>query len=202
MIGKVAAEVLKLRTTRTFWTLAAVTFGLILLIVVLSLIIDDELETNEDAVRSLLSTGGLAGVFMLILGAVVGAGEYRHGTIASTLLVTPNRLHAVTAQTLACTLGGFLVGLAAVAIVFALSVPVLSGRDAPMPETGTVLRIVLGTASSQGSRQRSAWRSGRRCGTRWRPSCPCCSSSSWWTRSSRGWPGTTRATRSPASAPR
>ena len=145
-----AAEVLKLRTTRTFWTLAGVTFGLILLIVVLSLILDDELDTNADSVESLLSTGGLAGVFMLILGAVVGAGEYRHGTIASTLLVTPNRLRAVTAQTLACALGGLLVGLAAVAIVAAISLPVLSGRDAPLPDTAAALRIVLGTCLFSG----------------------------------------------------
>ena len=106
MIAKVAAEVLKLRTTRTFWALAGSTFALILLIVVLSLSLDDELDSDEDSVHSLLSTAGLSGLLMLVLGAVVGAGEYRHGTIASTLLVTPNRLRAVTAQTLAVALGG------------------------------------------------------------------------------------------------
>ena len=47
MIGKVAAEVLKLRTTRTFWALALSTFGLILLIVVLSLSLDDALRSRR-----------------------------------------------------------------------------------------------------------------------------------------------------------
>ena len=98
MIAKVAAEGLKLRTTRTFWALAGSTFALILLIVVLSLSLDDALHSDEDAVRSLLGTASLSGLLMLVLGAVAGAGEYRHGTIASTLLVTPNRLRAVTAE--------------------------------------------------------------------------------------------------------
>ena len=111
MIKLVAAEVLKLRTTRTFWVLAGSTLGLILLIVVLSLILDDELASDEEAVRSLLTTASLSGLLMLVLGAVAGAGEYRHGTIASTLLVTPNRLRAVSAQTVACALGGAAVGL-------------------------------------------------------------------------------------------
>ena len=150
MIGKVAAEVLKLRTTRTFWALALSTFALILLIVVLSLVLDDALSSDEDAVRSLLNTAGLSGLLMLVLGAVAGAGEYRHGTIASTLLVTPNRLQAVTAQTLACALAGFAVGLAASALMAAVAIPWLSSIDAPMLDTGEVLGIVFGNALYSG----------------------------------------------------
>lgn len=150
MRGKVAAEVLKLRTTRTFWALALSTFALILLIVVLSLILDDALRSDEDAVRSLLSTASLSGLLMLVLGAVAGAGEYRHGTIASTLLVTPNRLQAVTAQTLACALAGFAVGLAAAALTAAVALPWLASIDAPMLDTGEVLGIVFGNALHSG----------------------------------------------------
>ena len=108
MIRLVGAEVLKLRTTRTFWALAGSTFALILLIVVLHPRIDDAAPHPARGPQrcSLLSTAGLSGLLMLVLGAVAGAGEYRHGTIASTLLVTPNRLRAVAAQTIAVALGG------------------------------------------------------------------------------------------------
>jgi len=99
MTRLVAAELFKLRTTRTFAAMVGATFALLLLLVVLSLALTDTFNTKND-VRSLLSSASLSGLFMLVLGVVAGAGEYRHGTIASTLLVTPDRLRAVTAQTL------------------------------------------------------------------------------------------------------
>jgi hypothetical protein len=145
----VAAELLKLYTTRTFWALAGSTFALILMIVVLSLILDDDL-TGESEVRSLLTTGSLAGLLMLVLGAVVGAGEYRHGTIASMLLVTPNRLRAVGAQTVACAIGGVVVGLAASALIVAIALPWLSAKDAVLADTGVTLRVVSGNALYSG----------------------------------------------------
>jgi ABC-2 type transport system permease protein len=140
----VGAELLKLRTTRTFWALAGATFALILLILVLTLALTDDFG-DEEEVLSLLSTAGLSGLLMLVLGAVASAGEYRHGTIASTLLVTPDRLRAIAAQTLACALGGLAVGLAASAITAAVALPWLAARDAPMPPTVDVLEILLGT---------------------------------------------------------
>src|SRR5688500_13151064 len=61
----VNAELLKLRTTRTFWALAGSAAALVLLIVVLTLIFDDQLNTSDD-VESLLSAGGLAGLLTLV----------------------------------------------------------------------------------------------------------------------------------------
>jgi ABC-2 type transport system permease protein len=139
----VGAELLKLRTTRTFWALAASTFALLLLILVLSLALTDEYG-DEDEVLSLLSTAGLSGLLMLVLGTVSGAGEYRHGTIASTLLVTPDRLRAVAAQTLACAVGGLAVGLAASAITALIGLPWLAAKDAEMPPAGELVALFLG----------------------------------------------------------
>ena len=79
MTRLVGAELLKLRTTRTFWGLVGATLALVLLIVVLSLALNDAFR-NEDDVRSLLSTAGASGLLMLVF----GAGEYRHDTIASS----------------------------------------------------------------------------------------------------------------------
>jgi len=109
-------------------------FGLLLLIVVLSLALSDNFRTEDEA-RSLLSSASLSGLLMLILGVVAGAGEYRHGTIASTLLVTPDRLRAVAAQTLAVA-----------ALVAAIGLPWLSAKDAPMLSTGELLGMFIGCA--------------------------------------------------------
>ena len=135
MIRLTGAELLKLRTTRTFWALAGSAAGLVLLIVVLTLAIDDQLNTPRE-VRDLLSSAGLSGLLTLVLGVVVGAGEYRHGTIASTLLVTPNRLRAVAAQVIACFLGGLAIAAATVALALVVGLPWLASKDVLMPSAG------------------------------------------------------------------
>jgi ABC-2 type transport system permease protein len=139
----VASELLKFRTTRTFWALAGSAVGLVLLIVILTLAIDENL-TAEDDVRSLLSNAGIYGLLTLILGVVAGAGEYRHGTIAWTLLVTPNRLRAVGGSVIACFLGGLAIGLVVSASTAVVALPWLSTRDAVMPSAGDTLQIFLG----------------------------------------------------------
>jgi ABC-type transport system involved in multi-copper enzyme maturation permease subunit len=139
----VSAELLKLRTTRTFWALMGSAAALVLLIVVLSLILDDALD-SEDEVESLLATGGIGGLMTLILGVVAAAGEYRHGTIASTLLVTPQRLRAVSAAVIACLLGGTLVGIAISAAIAVVAVPWLSANGADLLSLGDTLEVFGG----------------------------------------------------------
>ena len=146
MTRLVAAELFKLRTTRTFAAMVGATFALLLLLVVLSLALSDSFNTEND-VRSVLSSASLSGLFMLVLGVVAGAGEYRHGTIASTLLVTPQRLRAVSGSVVACFLGGLAIGLAAAGFTAIVALPWLSAKDAVMPSTGTTLGIFLGGAA-------------------------------------------------------
>ena len=47
MIRLVLSELLKLRTTRTFWALAGSAAALVFLLVVLTLIIDDSLDSSD-----------------------------------------------------------------------------------------------------------------------------------------------------------
>ncbi|MEA2407155.1 MAG: type transport system permease protein [Thermoleophilaceae bacterium] len=145
MTRLVHAELLKLRTTRTFWAMAGAATALVLLIVVLSLALDDHLR-SEDDVLSLLSTIGVAGLLAMVLGVVAAAGEYRHGTIASTLLVTPQRLRAVTAAVLACALGGLAIGVAISAVTALIALPWLSAKDVDMPSTGAIVEVFVGGA--------------------------------------------------------
>ena len=130
MTRVVASELLKFRTTRTFWALAGSAVGLVLLIVILTLAIDDSLSSESD-VRNLLSNTGIYGLLTLILGVVAGAGEYRHGTIAWTLLVTPQRLRAVGGSVIACFVGGLAIGVVVSAVHGRgrASVAGLEGRD-------------------------------------------------------------------------
>ncbi len=143
MTRLVGAELLKLRTTRTFWALSGSALGLVLLIVVLNVAIEDAFGAEHDVVE-LLSTVGICGLLTLVLGAVIGAGEYRHGTIAWTLLVTPQRLRAVGAQVLACALGGLAIGLGIGAITAAIAIPWLAAKDAAMPPAGDLLQVFVG----------------------------------------------------------
>jgi ABC-2 type transport system permease protein len=145
VIGLVGAELLKLRTTRTFWGMTLAALALVLLIVLLTVAIEDSFGAEHD-VKSLLSTVGLSGLLTLVLGVVAGAGEYRHGTIAWTLLVTPRRLRAVTAQVLACGVAGFAIAVGVGAITAAIAIPWLSAKDAAMPPADELLRVFLGSA--------------------------------------------------------
>ena len=140
MIRVVSSELLKLRTTRTFYGLAGAAVGLVMLAVVLVLALTDS-AFDEDEVRSLLSSAGGAGLMMLILGVVFSAGEYRHGTIAWTLLVTPVRLRVAAGQALACGLAGAAISFVAAALTAVVALPWLGAKDAASLSSGEVLGI-------------------------------------------------------------
>ena len=143
MIRVVSAELLKLRTTRTFYGLAGAALGLVMLIVVLVLALSDD-PFDESDVRSLLSTAGGAGLLVMILGVVASAGEYRHGTIAWTLLVSPVRLLVAAGQALACALAGAAIAAAAAALTAVVALPWLGAKDAASLSSGEVIGILAG----------------------------------------------------------
>jgi ABC-2 type transport system permease protein len=139
----VTSELLKLRTTRTFYALAGSALALVVLAVVLPLAIEDDFSAEDD-VRSVLSSAGVAGLIALILGVVFSAGEYRHGTIAWTLLVTPARLRVAAGQAIASAVAGAAVTAIAAAFTAVVALPWLSAKDAASLATGELLGIFLG----------------------------------------------------------
>jgi ABC-2 type transport system permease protein len=143
VIRVVSSELLKLRTTRTFYALAGAALGLVMLAVVLVLALTDD-AFDESDVRSLLSSAGGAGIMMLILGAVFSAGEYRHGTIAWTLLVNPVRLRVAAGQALACALAGAAISTVVAALTAVVALPWLEAKDAASLSNGEVLGIFGG----------------------------------------------------------
>ena len=94
MIALLRAELLKLRTTRTFVALTGSALALSLLVAVLTTTLS---ELGEQDVRELFA-GDFTGLFILLLGVMGMAGEWRHKTIRSTVLAAPVRARLVAAK--------------------------------------------------------------------------------------------------------
>jgi ABC-2 type transport system permease protein len=125
-----SSELLKLRTTRT-------AFGFLVATVLLTLGVGAATfatldVTSEQDLKDALAGAGFVAALLLVLGIVASTGEYRHGTITSSLLVSPDRPRFLASKILAYFLTGALLGLVAMLVSFAVGVPWLSARDAPL----------------------------------------------------------------------
>jgi ABC-2 type transport system permease protein len=112
----VGAELLKARTTRTALGLALGLVALIALFVTVTTIVED--SSNAHPTRDALATLGFVPLFALLFGILAVTGEWRHGTISQTLLVTPKRERMVAAKLVSGAIVG--VVLAVVGAVLAL----------------------------------------------------------------------------------
>lgn len=120
------AELLKLRTTRTFAALVGSALALSLLVVVLVSLLSDDL--NKRDVRDLF-TADFSGLFILLLGVIGMAGEWRHKTISGTVLAAPNRLRLLAAKTLSYAVAGAVLSLIVTVAIMAIGTVILSARD-------------------------------------------------------------------------
>jgi len=119
------AELLKLRTTRTFVTLIIVTLALSLLVVGLSTMLTEGF--TEDSVRELF-TFDFSSLFILLLGVVGMAGEWRHRTITSSVLAAPDRVRLLAAKLISYAVAGTVLSLIVTAALMVLGTLILSSR--------------------------------------------------------------------------
>jgi len=127
------AELLKLRTTRTFAALAGAAVATSVLIVVLVTLLS---EPSEDSVLSDVFTSDTSSLFILVLAIVGISGEWRHRTITSSLLAEPDRLRFLATKTLAFATAGLLLSLVISITISVIGYAILSSRDLPVPELG------------------------------------------------------------------
>jgi ABC-2 type transport system permease protein len=120
------AELLKLRTTRTFVTLVSVTLVLSLIVVGLTAILTDDF--TEESVREMF-TFDFSALFILLLGVTGMAGEWRHRTITSSVLAAPDRLRLLTAKLISYAVAGTVLSLIVTVALMALGTIILSLRD-------------------------------------------------------------------------
>ena len=145
MTALVNAELLKLRTLRsTFWAAGA----LLAITVVVGTLLMNEAGTEgmrtAHALRDTLAAAEYTAVFfVVVLGALAAAGEYRHRTISQRFLASPARRRVLVAKLVTYALVGLVVGVAVTAIAAPLAEAMVSSKGYTL-DLGDAGLLVLG----------------------------------------------------------
>lgn len=139
MTALLHAELLKLRTTRTFVALVGAALALSLIAVVLTATLDDGF--SDDEVRELF-TVDFTSLFILLLGVIGMAGEWRHRTITTTVLAAPRRLPLLAAKVISYAVAGTVVSMIVTVIIMAVGTLILSGRGEMTLGTGDLADVL------------------------------------------------------------
>jgi ABC-type transport system involved in multi-copper enzyme maturation permease subunit len=151
------SEYLKLLYSRTFWGLLLATMGLAILSTATLPYVYHDLKsqvnfgslTDPNLVDTVYSRSGAGSLLTLILGVLVMAGEFRHGTAVGTFLGTPNRIKVWGAKVIVAALGGVFYMLISTGTGFASSAIALSRySDAASPHAAIFANTLTGAALS------------------------------------------------------
>jgi ABC-2 type transport system permease protein len=141
-----SSELLKLRTTRTFYALTGAALALIVIIAALGAALGTFKHTGTPG-RGLLAVAGLAPLFALVIGVMGVSTEFRHGTITPSLLVEPVRTRLMAAKLAAQLIAGLVLGAVAYAVCAGIASVILSGRGiATGMSTADWIEAVIGGA--------------------------------------------------------
>lgn len=141
----IRAELIKLRTLRSFWWTVVATLAFVPVSVALAMHGGSEsapLDSTE-GFRNVIAAASSGGVLMLVIGILAMAGEFRHNTITSTLLITPVRRRSVGAKLAAIGLVGAAVGIVSSLLTLAIALPWLAHRDIDLGAHGADIALVL-----------------------------------------------------------
>ena len=136
MTALVRSELLKIRTTRSWWAY------LIVIVLFTGIGVAAEIGSATDADRGtsefpliLVDIVGVAVLFTIILGITIITTEFRHGTVTPTFLVEPHRERVIGAKAIAAVIVAIGFVLLSLAVVVAVAVPWLTIIDV-QPELG------------------------------------------------------------------
>ena len=116
------AELLKLRTTRTFAAVVGTAAALSLVLVALGTILGAEKDPHA------LFTNTSITFIIVLLGAIGMTGEWRHRTITGTVLAAPNRLRLLAAKALSYSLAGIVLSLLVTVATMVVGTLILEAR--------------------------------------------------------------------------
>ena len=145
----VAAEWLKLRTTRILWaTVPAVVLlcgvavaGLVLSSEVAGVVLLEPTEGVRNAALHLTSTGA---ALVMVLGIIISAGEYRTQTATDTFLTTPRRSRVVAAKLATGAILGVALGGLSAAVGLPVAYVWFEAEGAAFPSGDAELWLTLG----------------------------------------------------------
>jgi ABC-2 type transport system permease protein len=147
MSRAISSELLKLRTTRTFLALVCSAALLVGAASVLAAALGTWRTGDTRPGEDLVGITYFAMMFALVLGVLAVSTEFRHGTIAPTLLAVPGRGRMIAAKLAAHLVAGFLLVLAATLLDLALVEVVTRIRGI---DSGTTLSEAAGWALGLG----------------------------------------------------
>lgn len=133
MSNLVAAEFLKLRTTRTMWALLAASLAVSALAVASAVVVGTDTDLDLESargMRSVLSLSATGAIFVLVLGVIISAGEYRQRTAVDTFLTTPRRWRVIVAKLGTAGATGAIFGALVAAVSVAVAVAAYRLEDA------------------------------------------------------------------------
>jgi ABC-2 type transport system permease protein len=129
----VRSELLKIRTTRSWWAY------LIVIVLLTGIGVAGEIGSSESANRSTLSfqlglidTVGIAVLFAIILGITIITNEFRHGTVTPTFLVEPHRERVILSKAIAAVVVAIGFALLSLVVLAAVAIPWLTIVDAQL----------------------------------------------------------------------
>jgi ABC-type transport system involved in multi-copper enzyme maturation permease subunit len=144
VIGTIQAELVKIRTARSGWVIVALAIGASLLLCLVAALVND--FTADPPAEVLLSISQFSILFVTVLGVMSIAGEFRHGSIAPSLLVTPSRSRLLLAKLAAITIVGAVVGVIAAGGALAFGALIGPGSDALAYSGSDVVRALFTAA--------------------------------------------------------
>lgn len=146
-----AAEVLKVRTTKTTLGLALAMLGLVLLAVLLHGfgLPEGELSQTSNQMRVLIVGESFGAIFAAVLGAMSMTAEIRYGTIRPTFLGNPRRDRVLAAKAVIAALVGLTFGLAATVAAILAGMTAFSARSIDQRLTGNdYIQLIVGGAGA------------------------------------------------------
>src|SRR4051794_685121 len=140
----VRAELLKIRTLRSFWWTAVAVLAAVPFLIASNIALMDDVHgrlNTSEGVRHVFSAASSG--LMLIVGILVMAGEFRHGTAASTFLAAPDRARVVRAKLISGSIVGLLFATLAGVVALAVGLPWLDAKHVDLAAHSSDIALAL-----------------------------------------------------------
>jgi ABC-2 type transport system permease protein len=150
MSALIQSELFKLRTARSYVVLTCLGAGLALAACVLDASLTTYDKGSTPGVNQ-ISNAGIIHIFLLMLGVLAVTAEYRHGSIASALLIEPDRRRLLAAKLIAVTAVGLLVSLVMAGASLGIGAAILPARGFSLGlGTRETFELIAGTVVAGG----------------------------------------------------